>query len=119
MHHGGSRKKRWKWALPKARPQSPLIPGTVRPKAKPKTKPKTKEPCNRHHRKARANGGSDRESNISIVPIRAHHAFNALFGGSPTPDHVALTLEAVLRQINDVWLDPAYEIVAVKRQRPA
>jgi hypothetical protein len=58
---------------------------------------------NRHHRLPKSRHGSNSKSNISVVPIRAHQAYNAIFGGNPTADEV-------VQQLNDRWIDPAYEI---------
>lgn len=61
----------------------------------------------RHHRLARDNGGTDEESNISIVPWNLHEHFHGLFGTS-SPEEIAKVL-------TDVWVDPSYEIVACRR----
>ena len=59
---------------------------------------------NRHHRLPKSRHGSNSKSNISVVPIRSHQAYNAIFGGNPTA-------QEVVQQLNERWIDPAYEIV--------
>lgn len=63
----------------------------------------------RHHRLPRSNGGSNSNSNISLVRKDLHVAYHKLFGNA-TPDEVAEIL-------NKVWIDPAYKLVAVRRTR--
>lgn len=61
----------------------------------------------RHHRKPRSMGGSGKASNISNVRIEDHQAYHRLFGpGSPW---------VVAQILNDIWIDPAYELVVQKR----
>lgn len=57
----------------------------------------------RHHRKGKCYGGSDHESNISIVSRKKHQAYHTLFGDAYLPD--------VVRQLNEIWIDPKYEII--------
>lgn len=67
--------------------------------------PKTHSPkgYNKHHRLPKSRHGSNSPSNISIVPITEHHAYNELFGSNPTAREVVETLNAK-------WIDPAWEI---------
>lgn len=63
----------------------------------------------RHHRRCRSNGGSDHESNISIVPKHLHQCWHALFS-----NHTPETIAAI---ITERWLDPAY-VMKVERVEP-
>lgn len=60
-----------------------------------------------HHRKPQSRGGSDDESNISIVPVRAHVAFHGLFSN--------LSPEAIAQVLSERWIDPDYELIARKK----
>jgi hypothetical protein len=64
----------------------------------------------RHHLHPKSRGGTNKASNISIVPKTAHRAFNLLFGGNATPQQIANTL-------NNVWISKEYKFV-VERRRP-
>lgn len=68
-----------------------------------KQKRKTK-----HHRKPQAQGGGDEDSNISFVRENKHRAWHLLFSGDMTPEDIA-------REINEVWLDPDFKLVVVRR----
>ena len=72
-------------------------------------KPKADEGRNYHHRLAKVNGGSGRLSsgNMIEVDVIAHRCFHKLFG-TKNPEQVAAIL-------NKTWIDPAYELVARKR----
>lgn len=63
----------------------------------------------KHHRLPRSRGGSNRNSNISLVRKDLHVAYHRLFGNA-TPDEIVEIL-------NRVWIDPAYKLVAVRRNR--
>lgn len=63
----------------------------------------------KHHRLPRSRGGSNRNSNISLVRKDLHVAYHKLFGNA-TPDEIVEIL-------NRVWIDPAYKLVAVRRNR--
>jgi len=63
----------------------------------------------KHHRLPRSRGGSNRNSNISLVRKDLHVAYHKLFGND-TPDEIVEIL-------NKVWIDPAYKLVAVRRNR--
>ncbi len=60
----------------------------------------------RHHRKPQSLGGDNSPENISIVPAGLHESWHHLFSN--------LTPEEIAKLITDVWLDPAYEMVAVR-----
>jgi len=62
---------------------------------------------NRHHRRCKSHGGTYEKSNISIVPKHVHRAYHLLFSNG-TPHEVARTL-------NEVWIDPTYELVVRRR----
>ena len=64
------------------------------------------EEYNVHHRLPRSRGGVDTPQNRSIVPVRLHEAYNALFGSNPTAQEVASILSAV-------WIDPSFTILVV------
>lgn len=61
----------------------------------------------RHHRRPRSRGGSDEKRNISLVKQKSHAAWHTLFGNQEP--------EAIAETINSVWLDPDWELVAVRR----
>lgn len=61
----------------------------------------------RHHRKNRANRGTDDESNISLVPRKKHESFHTLFS--------TMNTSQIAEELNKVWIDPTYELVVVKR----
>ena len=63
----------------------------------------------KHHRLPRSKGGSNSNSNISLVRKDLHVAYHKLFGNA-TPEEVAEIL-------NKVWIGPAYKLVAVRRTR--
>lgn len=90
---------------------------------------------NKHHRKAKANGGGTLKGNISTVNCARHMAWHYFFNdrnGNPmNPEQIAArfqvlypmiktffvgddgnfkSMESVLAEINLVWLDPEYEI---------
>jgi len=59
----------------------------------------------RHHRKCRSNGGSNKETNISLVCRDKHEAFHRLHRNNEAP--------AIAAELNRVWLDPAHKLVCV------
>jgi hypothetical protein len=61
-----------------------------------------------HHRKPRSIGGSDEMSNLSRVSNIMHKAWHTLFRN--------LDAHAIVRLINDVWIDPAYTLIVVPRE---
>jgi len=62
----------------------------------------------RHHRKPRSIGGSGQSRNISMVPQYKHVAWHQLFCN--------YTAEQIAGIINEVWIDPDFELVV--RRRP-
>jgi len=60
-----------------------------------------------HHRKPRALQGGNEKSNISLVPDKQHKAFHLLFGAG-NPYFIA-------KRLNEIWIDPAYKFIVVKR----
>ncbi len=68
----------------------------------------------RHHRRPRSKKGSDGESNVSQVERYRHIAFHYLFK-TDDPEQIALTLNQILETMNEVWIDPAYKLIAVKK----
>lgn len=65
----------------------------------------------RHHRKPRSLGGKTEPRNISVVDKRRHAHWHALFGNKP--------IEEIARELNEIWLDPDYEIVVyIIRKEP-
>ena len=64
---------------------------------------------NNHHRKPRSLGGDNSKANISNVCRDKHAAWHLLFKNHP-PERIALI-------INNVWLDPDYEFVVVKKEK--
>lgn len=63
---------------------------------------------NRHHRKSRALGGSDDDSNIVDVPKRLHNFYHAFFSEGTYPPDMA-------KKLNH-WIDPDYVMVAIPRE---
>lgn len=61
----------------------------------------------KHHRRCRSNGGTNDDGNISKVTPKEHEAWHTLFGN--------LEPEAIARRINAIWLDPDWEMVALRR----
>ncbi len=62
---------------------------------------------NHHHRKPRSRGGSEEDSNISIVDERQHKAWHLLFRNM-TPSQIA-------DKINGHYLDPEFKFTVVRR----
>ena len=75
-------------------------------------KPKAHEGYNWHHRLPKISGGSGKLSsgNMIEVDVLKHRAYHLLFG-TKDPEQVA----AILTKI---WIDPEYEMVAVKKDKP-
>lgn len=61
-----------------------------------------------HHRKPVSLGGSSHKSNISRVTLQKHQCFHLLFAN--------MTPEQIADELNRIWIDPAYRMVAVNRQ---
>jgi hypothetical protein len=72
-----------------------------------KERNKEKHRLTRHHRKPRSVGGSDNESNISMVPRYAHEAWHQLFSNL-SPETIALI-------INEKWISKDVMFVCVPR----
>ena len=64
---------------------------------------------NWHHRKPKKHGGSGKlnSPNMVHVPIVKHRAWHTLFE-TKTPTEIAAT-------INRTWLDPDWEMIAVRK----
>ena len=64
----------------------------------------------KHHRRPVSAGGTNEWDNISPVRKKFHDAFHLLFGpGLP---------EVVAETLNEIYLDPEYELVVRKRKVP-
>jgi len=61
----------------------------------------------RHHRCPKSLGGGDEPKNISMVSEKAHQSWHYLA--------VNYTPEQIAKIITDVWLDPAWKMIAVRR----
>lgn len=62
---------------------------------------------NRHHRKSRANGGTDDPSNLVEVPKRLHNFYHAFFSEGTHPPDMAIKLTR--------WIDPDWVMIAVEK----
>jgi hypothetical protein len=66
----------------------------------------------RHHKKCQSKGGKryvNGHHNIVRVPVFKHQAWHTLFGNLSAQDICAI--------INQIWLDPEYKFICVKRER--
>jgi hypothetical protein len=61
-----------------------------------------------HHRKPKSVGGKTTARNISRIPINRHQSWHTLFDNKH-PDEIA-------EIINDIYLDPDYEFVCIRRE---
>jgi len=61
----------------------------------------------KHHRKCRSNGGGNGPENISFVRQSKHDAWHHLFDN--------LSAECVAEIINRTWIDPAFELIVIRR----
>ena len=61
----------------------------------------------KHHRKTKLRNGTDADSNISIVPVTWHQAYHTLFWD--------LSPQEIARMLNEVWIDPSWRLVVVRR----
>lgn len=88
--------------------KDPLTPGEERRRLRKLLKKWRTQPTE-HHRLAQANGGTDffPENNVIFVPRRKHERFHALFG--------SMTVEQIVRELNEVWIDPRVKLVIVSR----
>lgn len=64
---------------------------------------------NKHHRKSRANGGTDHPDNLVVVPQRLHNFYHAFFSEGTHPPEMAVKLNR--------WIDPAYVMIAIPRHQ--
>lgn len=62
----------------------------------------------KHHRKLKSLGGSDEDRNIAMVKDKKHKAWHIVFSNKTT--------EQIVWELNNVWLDPDYEITLKKRR---
>ena len=70
----------------------------------------------RHHRRPKIHGGRSNfpKGNISRVPKEKHQWFHALF----CYNGIAMTPSQIVAELNNVWLDPDYMVVLVKKEKP-
>ena len=71
-------------------------------------KRETRKFYNRHHRKPKSLGGDGSGENMINVSIVKHQAWHVLFGNS--------TPEQIVRLLNNVWFDPAYQLILKRRE---
>lgn len=64
---------------------------------------------NTHHRKPRSMQGTNEPENLSKVNVAHHVAYHTLFGAGD-PYYIA-------KYLNDVWIDPEYYLIVVKRKK--
>lgn len=62
-----------------------------------------------HHRLPTSKGGKNEPDNISRVKIAEHRAYHQLFR-----NHLPAEVAAILTK---TWIDPAYYLVAIPRQK--
>lgn len=74
---------------------------------------KTKMKTDLHHRLPRLQNGTDTfpENNLVVVPKKRHAHWHALFSGNRT-------LESIVQELNNVWIDPRYEIFIKEKEIP-
>ena len=63
---------------------------------------------NRHHRKSRANGGTDHPDNLVVVPKKLHNFYHAFFSEGSHPPEMAVKLNR--------WIDPSWVMIAIERR---
>ena len=63
---------------------------------------------NMHHRRPKSLGGGNTGENLSRVLVKQHRAWHTLFRN--------YEVQAIASIINDVWLDPQYELVVRRRK---
>ena len=68
----------------------------------------TKNKFDRHHRLPRSKGGRNNPRNISYIPRDHHEAFHLLFKN--------WSAEQIAQRLNDWFIDPAYTMLAVKKE---
>ena len=62
-----------------------------------------------HHRKPKSLGGRKEPKNTTFLPLKKHNAWHVLFMNF-TPDRIAA-------EINQLYLDPDYVMLAVKKEK--
>jgi hypothetical protein len=62
---------------------------------------------NEHHRVPLSRGGSDNQSNLSVVRISHHRAYHQMFG--------CMTPEQIAKYLNLKWIDPKKMFIVVDR----
>lgn len=70
------------------------------------------ERFNRHHKKCRSRGGKryvNGHNNIVRVAVNKHRFWHGLFENLPAQEICAI--------INEIWLDPEYKFICVKREK--
>lgn len=74
-----------------------------------KKRERARNEWNWHHRKPKKLGGSGKATSPNMIEVRIvqHRAWHTLFG-IKTPKEIADT-------INQIWLDPDWEMVAIKK----
>ena len=72
---------------------------------------KNKHKKDNHHRLPSALGGTDDypRNNLVHVPVRKHRAWHTLFSGD-------MTLEQIVHQLNETWIDPRFILRIEKRE---
>lgn len=64
-------------------------------------------PLDKHHRLPRSRGGDNSKRNIVMVPQKLHRAWHTLVGNMTAPE--------VAELLSNVWIDPDYILIAMKR----
>ncbi len=62
----------------------------------------------KHHRRPKAQNGTDEEDNIIYLPRAEHQAWSTLFKGYQSPIEIA-------RQISERYLDPNWQLIAIRK----
>jgi hypothetical protein len=74
-----------------------------------KTNGKNGKTVSVHHRKPRSIGGTEEARNKIELPINHHRAWHRLFQN--------WTAERIAQEITELYLDPDYEMIAVKKKK--
>lgn len=61
----------------------------------------------RHHKLCRSLGGTNDESNISVVTQTHHNCYHILFSN--------YSVQTIASILNEKWIDPRYKLVVVER----
>jgi hypothetical protein len=64
---------------------------------------------NIHHRRPKAQGGSNRPENLSVVDTERHSLWTQMFDGTMTP-------KEIIDDINNKWIDERYMVVLIERR---